>query len=195
MRTLIALLSLSVMVTLAGCMEGPPISTPPDMTFVNLQPLAINAAKIEVIDSYKPPLQEPNVEHTFRTPPYVAAEKLLRKQLIAAGNENVLRAIIDDASVVREELPTTKGFMGNFMREPSERLKAKVLVRFELVSPSAPDIILGHAEVIAKREKTLMNGASPADRDRAYFSLTEDLMDDVNDGLRSIVKTTFGKKY
>ncbi len=195
MRLREILLGLTVIAALTGCMEGPPVSTPPDMTFANFQPLPINAAKIEVVDNYKPPMQDPNVEHSFRTPPYVAAERLLKKQLVAAGNDNVLRAIIEDASVVSEELPTTKGFMGAFTQEPSERLKAKVLVRFELVNPRAPDVVLGHAEVIAKRDKSLMESISPADRDRAYFSLTEDLMDDLNDGMRSIVKNTFGKKY
>ncbi len=191
MRNFIALAGV---LFLAACVEGPPASAPPEMTFANLQPLQINAAKIEVVDNYKPPLQDPNIEHTFQTPPYVAAVKLLKKQLVAAGNENVLRAVIEDASVIRQELPITKGLAGAFMQEPAERLKAKLLVRFELVSANAPDIVIGHAEVIARREKTLNEGISPADRDRAYFGLTEDLMDDVNDGLRSIVKNTFGKK-
>lgn len=191
MRKYIALLGVLL---LAACVEGPPVSTPPDMTFDNLKPVEINAAKIDVIDSYKPPLQDPNVEHTFRTPPYVAAEKLLKKQLVATGTENTLRVIIDDASVIRVELPTTKGFMGLFVQEPAERLKAKMLVRFELVDPKAPDIIIGHAEVVARREKSLMEDISPAERDQAYFTLTEDMMDDLNDGLRTIVKNTFGKK-
>ena len=195
MKIYVALFGLFALVGLSGCVEGPPAGTAPDMTFANLQPLAINAAKIEVVDSYKPPLQDPHVEHTFRTPTYVATEKLLWKQLIAAGPENVLRATIDDASVVREEIPKTKGFMSYFTQQPAERLQAKVLVRFELISSADPGIVLGHAEVIAKRNKTLMEGISPADRARAYFTLTEELMDDLNDGMRSIVVSTFGKKY
>jgi len=190
-----ALMALSFTVMLAGCEEGPPSSQPPEMTFANLQPIQVNAAKVDVVDNYKPPMQDPNVEHTFKTPPYVAAEKLLQKQLAPAGTENTLRAIIVDASVVREELPVTKGLAGIFEQEPAERLKGKVMVKFELVSPNAPDIVLGHAEVLARRDKSLMEGISPADRDRAYFALTDDLMDDLNDGLRSIVVNTFGKKY
>ena len=58
----------------------------------------------------------------------------------------------------------------------------------------APDIIIGHAEVVARRDKSLTEGISPAERDHAYFALTEDLMDDLNDGLKSIVKNTFGMK-
>lgn len=195
MRIYATLLGLSFMVALAGCVEGPPSGATPDMTFANFEPLAIEAAQIKVVNNYKPPLQEPNVEHTFRPTPYTAVEKLIKKQLIPVGKENVLRVVIEDASVVREELLTSKGFLGTVMQEPSERLRAKMLLRFELVNPKAPDIVLGHAEVLARRDKTLAAGISPADRDRAYFGLTEDLMDEVNDGLRSIVKNTFGRKY
>jgi hypothetical protein len=186
--------SLAVVALLSGCTDGPPDTHTPDLTFANLQPVALDVAKIEVKNNYKPPMQDPNVEHKFPVPPYIAAETLLKKQLVAGGRDNVLHAYIDDASVVREELPITKGIIDTFTRMPAERLNAKVLVRFEMTSPAAPDIVIGHAEVLAKRTKTLLEDTSPADRDSAYFSLTEDLMDDVNDGLKSIVKNTFGTK-
>jgi hypothetical protein len=191
MKNVIALLGVLL---LAACAEGPPVSTTPDLTFANLQPIEVNAASIEVVDDYRPPLLAPNVEHTFRLPPYTAAERLLRHQLVAAGSANTLRAIVEDASVISQEIPQDKGFMSYFTQQATERLKANVLIRFELVDPKAPDIILGHAEVVARREKTLNEGMSPADRDLAAFTLTNDLMDDVNDGLKSIVKGTFGKK-
>jgi hypothetical protein len=188
------LIAVAVALVLAGCVEGPPASTPPDMTFANLQPLRINAARIDIVDSYKPPMGDPNVEHTFRTPPYIAAGNLLRKQLVAVGGENALRAIIQDASVVREEIPHDSGLFTSLVPQPAWRLKAKVLLRFELYNPAAPDIVIGHADVIARREKTLMEGISPSVRDRAYFSLTQDLMNDLNDGMRTIVQNTFGIK-
>src|SRR3954468_16441242 len=99
------LLALAVVSLLAACTDGPPVSTPPALTYANLQPIRINAAKIEVVDKYKPPMQSPNIEHTFRLPPYTAAEQLLKHQLVAAGSENELRAIIQEASVVSEEIP------------------------------------------------------------------------------------------
>ena len=191
MKNVVALLGLLVLV---GCVDGPPVSVTPDMTFANLQPVQVDAASVDIVDNYKPPLRDPNVEHTFRLPPYVTVERLLRHQLVAAGTANTLRAIVEDASVVRDEIPQEKGFTSYFTQQATERLKAKVLVRFELVDPKAPDIVLGHAEVVARREKTLMEGMSVADREQAQFSLTEDLMNDVNDGLGSIVKGTFGKR-
>jgi len=145
MKKSIVFIYLSAALLLSGCTGAPPASTPPDLTFANLAPITLDVAAIEVRDDYKPPLHAPNIEHTFPTPPYVAAGNLLKKQLVAGGSENVLRVIIEDASVVREELPVTRGFMDALLQEPSEELKGKVLLRFELIDPKAPDAVLGHA--------------------------------------------------
>jgi hypothetical protein len=187
-------LCLPAVILLSGCAESLSTSHLPEMTFANFTPVELNVEKIEVRDDYKPPLKDPNVEHTFQTPTYVAAENLLKKQLVAAGRDDVLRAVITDASVVREALPMTRGFWGVFTHEPAERLKAKVVVRFELANQQAPDIVIGRVELTARRTKTLMEGTSVADRDSAYFKLTEDMMNDLDNGLMTVVKNAFGKR-
>lgn len=188
-------LFLSFGLFLAGCTQTLPIvPRPPDMTFANFRPIELNVARVEVQDNYVPPMVSPNVGHLFPIPPYVAVRKLLAHQLVAAGNDNVLRVRIEEASVVREELMAPDPIEDLFLRRPSERLNAKILLRFELFSPQAPDIVIGHADVIARRTKTLLEGTPVAEREQAYFALTEALMDSVNDGLKTIVKNTFGKK-
>ena len=194
MRTNVVFLCLSVVFLLSGCVGAPPAATQPDITFANFTPIQLDVAAVEVLGEYKPPMKEPNVEHTFSTPLYVVVENLVKKKLIASGSENVLRVIIGDASVVQEELPVTRGFMDVFLVEPSKLLNASVLLRFEMVNLLSPDVILGHAEVSAKRTRTLMEDASIIDRDRAYLGLTEDLMGDLNNGLITVVKNAFGKK-
>lgn len=193
-KSFMAFMGVVALVTLAGCSEGPPDSRLPELTFANMQPLAVEAARVEVINNYKPPMKEPNVEHTFPLPPALAAEKLVQNQIIAAGTQHVLRALIEDASVVREKLPVETGFTDMFVREPAEKLKARVLLRFELVNENAPDIVLGHANVVATREKTLIEDISPADRDAAYFELTKALTQDLREGFNASVKNTFGRK-
>ncbi|MFH1158075.1 MAG: hypothetical protein V1721_04230 [Pseudomonadota bacterium] len=194
MRARAVFLCLSAVFLLSGCVGAPPATTQPDMTFANFTPVRLDVAGIEVRGDYKPPMKEPNVEHTFSTPLYVAVENLVKGKLVASGSENVLRVIIEDASVVREDLPVTKGFMDVFLTEPSGILKARILLRFEMVDPQSPDVVLSRAEVTARRTRTLMEDDSLADRDRAYLTLTEDMMDDLNDGLTTVVKNAFGKK-
>jgi hypothetical protein len=187
------LVSIAFALLLSGCADAPPVSKFPDMTFANVQGVSLDVAKIDVIDNYHPPMKTPNMEHLFPTSPAAATKLLVQKELLASGASKILRVMIDDASVVSETLPTTKGFWGALEREPEYRLKAKVFLRFELANEAAPDIIIGHAEVIAKRNKVVLEDMTPAERDRAYFDLTEDLMGDVRDGLATVVKNTFGK--
>ncbi len=179
---------------LSACAEMAPSIRSPHMSFENLQKVEVDVARIEVRNDYQPPMQNPNVEHLFSTPPYIAAESLAKRQIIAVGNDNVLRVIIADASVVREDLPVEEGFWGMMAHEPAEKLQARLLLRFELVNEMAPDIILGSAEVVSNRTKTLMEGTSLAARERATFSLTEDLMKDLNDAMLTVVRDTFGRK-
>jgi len=187
-------LCLPIVLLLSACAGSPSATVQPEMTFADLRPFELKVAKIEVRDDYKPPMKAPNVEHSFPVPPYISAENLLKKQLVAAGGGDVLRVMIKDASVVREELPVTEGFWGAFKREPAEKLKAQVIVGFELANEQAPDIVTGTAEVAVRRSKTLLEDASAADRDSAYFALTEELMHDLNKGLAEVIEKSFGKK-
>jgi hypothetical protein len=179
---------------LTACVDTPPGPALPDLDFARVAPVALDVEKIEVTDAYAQPMKPPNVEHLFRVPPDVAVKRLLEKALVASGASHTLRVTIDNAAVLDQELPVTEGVMGTFRREPSDIYKATVSLRFELVDPAAPDIVIGHAEIVARRNVTLLRGDSPAERDRAAFNLTKALMDDVAEGLKTTVRETFGKK-
>lgn len=106
----------------------------------------------------------------------------------------MLRVVIEDASVIEKSLKTTPGVEGFFKKEPAVTYDARMVLRFEMVDEAAPDVILGHARVEASRSRTLLEGLSPADRDRAFFALTEDLMTDVSRGMQTTVRNTFGSR-
>ncbi len=182
-------------VLLAGCttVEPPPPALP-ELTFVNMTPIRVDVANVAVVDAYRSPMKPPDVEYIFQPPPDVAAQRMLKHLLVPAGGENVLRAIIQKASVVRRDLPAHHSLQGLLMQAPAVELTAVMKVRFELINQDAPDIVLGHADVVVHREKTLDEGLSPDARANAYFDLTEELMNDLNAGMQSIVKKTFGMK-
>ena len=164
---------------------------PANMAFENYPIISIDAANIEVRNDYRMPMFEPNVEHLFPIPLYIAVKGLIDNSLLALGDKKILKVIIDEASVVSEPVPIDISFWGNFKKEPVEILKAKVSLRFELVAEEAPDIILGYANIISKRNKTLMEDMSNAARDRAYYDLTEELLADINKGMQDVVKKNF----
>lgn len=178
---------------LGACASAPPTTALPQLTFEQMQPISLNVARVEIIDAYRVPVSQDHVEHLLPVSPAETARKLVEKTLVPAGAGNVLRVIIDDASARVQKLPVRDDFWGNFTREPSEKYHAHVALRFELADERAPDIVLGHASVIADRTKTVLEHVSPADRDRAYFALAEDLAGDIYNGLSTTVRDTFGR--
>jgi hypothetical protein len=187
------LIALGTVLFLASCTGGA-LQDTPELNFSNVTPIPLNAARIEVRDDYAPPMHAPNVEHTFRPPPALPLRDLLNHALTAAGGQKTLRVIIEDASVIDRKLTRDKGIMDTLNPQPSDRYDGRISLRFELFDPAAPDIVTGHANVVAKRSTTIMSNFTLADRDRAAFTLTEGLMHDVQDSLNTTVRNTFGQK-
>lgn len=181
---------------LACCTASPPESAVPDLTFAQVLPVPINAGRIEILNDYISPEREPNVEHLFKTTPATAAKNLIQHEVVPAPGglyNHILRAHIVDASVVKRQLPIQKGGVDSLLsRQPDVTYDGRVTLRFEMVDENAPDIVLGHADVTATRSKTLLENASLADHDRAYFDLTEAMMNDLAQTIAGMVGGTFG---
>ena len=186
----ICALALSACTTTA---QAPAPQSLPALTFEQMQPVALNVAKIEVSDEFNTPVTEGHVEQLFPLSPASAAKNLAEKKLTAEGSGNILRVIIEDGSVKETKLPVGQDFWSNFSREPSERYDARVSLRFELVNEQAPDVVIGHASVVAERAKTVLEGTSPADRDRAWTEMTNEMMSDLYNGFDGVVRNTFAK--
>lgn len=185
--------SIAVALTLSACVNAGPLRpAQPDMTFAKYQTIPLAVAKIEIFEEYKSPMGGPNIEHEFQTPPSTAARNLIQSKLTPAGDQGVLRVFIDDASVKSQRLQVRDDFFGTFIREPSERYTGRVALRFELVREEAPDIVIGRANISSDRNNTIQENASLNDRDQAYAALTEALMNDIYDGLRTTVQQNFG---
>jgi len=183
----------AAVLVLAACEGFMEVDTrPAPLTFADVRPVMVDVQKIEFVNSYRPPAGA--IEHVFPTPPVVAAERLAKTALAPTGGEGVLRVIVNEASVVEEKLPVTKGVVGVFKQEPEKRLVASLKVRFEQASSAAPDIVQAHADIVSSRSTTLMKGISIADRDRSYDDLTKAMMSDLENGLKTTVAATFGKK-
>jgi hypothetical protein len=178
---------------LSGCNISPPEQATPDLTFEQVAPVFLGVSQIRFVDEYQMPMAAPHVEHFFKSPPGTVVKQLVEKQVRATGTEHVLRVVIEDAAVTEKSLKTTPGVEGIFKVEPAVTYNARMALRFEMIDDAAPDVILGHARVTATRSTTLLEGLSPADRDRAFFTLTEQMMADISRGIQTTVRDTFGR--
>ncbi len=192
MRT--GIIAVAVCALLSGCQDAPPQSATPQLTLAQIQPIRLNVGKIDVSSKYVPPMRDPNVDHLFQQTPQQVTEALIDKQLVPSGGDQTLRAIITDASVVKQTFKGDSGITGLIAPQPSEKYHARVAVRFELVNNDAPDVVLAHAEVSTEREKTLYEDASLSDRDAAFFALDEAIVNDLSGQFNTTVRNSFGQR-
>ncbi len=179
---------------LAACQGAPPVTETPDLSFDTLPQISMNVARIEIVDAYQPPMKAPNVDHLFKLSPRQVARSVLEKQLVANGSVNTLRVTIEDASVVKKDLPVAQGFTGIFNNEESEGYTARVHLKFDLLAEDSPGHVLADAFVTSDRSQTLLEDSSPADRDMMFFTFDENIMKDIRQGVEGTVRRTFGWK-
>ena len=89
-------------ILLSGCVQAPPATVPPDLTFDNVPPVNLNVKTITVVDEYQPPLKDPNIEQNYSLSPAEAVKRLIGRQLVAAGTDKTLRVVIEDAAVIKQ---------------------------------------------------------------------------------------------
>jgi len=178
---------------LSGCLTSNVTNEWPDIAYGKSPAVRVNAARLDIQDAYRAPMGAPNVDHLFKVTPSMAAQTLASRQVIPVGGQNVMRVIVEDASVRRSTLPPKEGVLGLLPTEPDEQFDARVALRFELADEAAPDIVTGRASVVATRQRTLTGGATLAQREKAYHDIVQALVDDLSQGILTTVGGTFGQ--
>jgi hypothetical protein len=166
-----------VAMVVAACETAAPPSRPQPMTFDDLTPIRLDVARLEVVDEYQAPMRDPNVDHVFPQTPSDAMRAWAQGRFRPEGSAGVARLIIQEASVVREDLPRTGGITGIFTRDQSERLSASMRVRLEIEGPNRG----GYAQAQARRSVTLPEDANVAQREAAWARLTRDTLEGLDE--------------
>lgn len=170
----------------AGCAQPPPVPQFEPISFADRGRIPLNVARIEVQRLYQPPLQAPNVEHTFPIPPMAALARWPDDRLEAAGTGGVARFVIEQASVVREPLEKRGGVTGMFVTEQDARYVADFRVRLEVESPQGLET--GTVRTDASRTRSLAENVSLNDRDRFYYGLTLDVIAEMDAALEMNIR-------
>lgn len=174
---------------LGACAQTPaPVVNPP-IGFTGRAAIKIDAPRVEIVEAYAAPLRAPNVEHEFAQRPSDLVKAWLRDRLRPAGQGGQFVATIKDASIIAEPLAVKGGIEGAFTKQQSVNLVAKVVVLLEYRRAGGFEAT---ATVSVARSRTLPEGLSLADRDRAYYEFSRELAADldaqleanVNDNLR-----------
>ncbi len=163
---------------LAAC-ETQPVPQFAEPTYSQLGPIRMAVDDIEIVNTYRSPLRDPNVEHRFPTPPGTAARRWAEDRLVATGGEGA-RAVftIVDASVVETRLDETTGVRGIFTRDQSERYEATLEVRLDVFDSGGAR--RGTTTVTARESRTAREDLTLNEREQLWFDMTEALMDNLN---------------
>ena len=161
---------------LAGC-ETPARTAIPSLTFAHLEPVRFDAAIVEIDDQYRPALTDPNVEHLFPISPASAVRTWVEARIIAAGAGGSVRVIIEEASVVRTELPIRQGLEGLFFYEQNVRYDAALKVGIEY---RREIFIESSVRAQVTRSRTAPENITVDQRNLLFFAMTEDLLRDLD---------------
>ncbi len=173
---------------LAACETPVQVQKLPDLTFAHLAPIKLNVAKIEVVSQYRPPMQAPNVEHLFPTPPIKALKQWAKDRLRAVGRSGTARLVITDASAIEAPLQKKTGFSATFTKQQSQRYNLSVEARLEVSNGNSR----GHTTAYATRFSTIREDASINTRERLWFDLTEAILGDFDAVMEKNMRQNLG---
>ncbi len=173
-RGLIFLL-LAPLVIAGACASKQPRPLP-DVTFDHLAPIHLDVITVETRTDYRPPLAPPNVDHRFPIPPEEAMRRWANHRLKSVGLVETSRFTILRASVIEERLPTDTGLLDPVKIEPAARYSATLEGKLEIFDSSGRRVKSASARV--SRTRTLKEGLTAEERDRAWIDLTIAVMKD-----------------
>lgn len=186
---LVIFIAVLVMGALGACQATVTRTIIPEFTFNHLPNLSLAVSRIEIIETYRSPLQPPNVEHLFPTPITAALRRWSDDRLEATGGSNIMSVIVEDASAVVEELETNKDLEALFTTEQAERVDARLKVKIEITDKNGAVLAYTNTEVV--RSRTTPENVSLNERDQIYNDLTKALMNDFNSSQEQGIRRHF----
>jgi hypothetical protein len=179
-RATLPALALVVAAALAACTTPPPPRLNlPEIGFAQSGPLVFAAGSVETVNEYSSSLVQPYIEHTLPQPPARVAERWPRDRVrLDNSQNNSVRVVIKDASVIEQDIAKTPGLRGQFTTDQVARFEVSIAMALEV--RDARGFKLGEASAAAKRSGTLSEKATLNDRDMLIYNLIKETSTDVD---------------
>ena len=166
--------------SLAACTTPPPPRLNlPEIGFAQSGPLTFAAGSAETVNEFRSSFAPPYIEHLQPQPPARVAERWARDRIrLDNSQNNSVRVVIKDASVIEQDIAKTPGLRGQFTNDQVSRFEASLAMVVEV--RDARGFKLGEAQASAKRSGTLDEKATLNDRDLLIYNLIKDVSTDVD---------------
>lgn len=172
-----AVLTMAVLL-LAACET--PVSVPryADITFTHRPPIAVDVAKITVVEAYRGPGALPNVEHEFPVPPMRMAARWAKDRLQPVGDSGELIFTIREAPVVEVQLEKSTGLTGIVTTDQAQRYDAKLVVEIAADDPAAGKTASTTTQV--ERSRTVAEDITLNEREAIWYKMVDDMAKDLD---------------
>jgi hypothetical protein len=167
-----------------------PPAPPPEISFTRYQPIYLDVASIEIVDEYKPPMQEPYVEHLLPFTPVDTMRTWVKDRLRAVGLNKSLQVIIKEASVISTKLPLPED-KSSLTTIPNRRYDAKLVVEIRIYGTDA----MSEASIFitSTQANVISEGASLIERQAIFHRMLYALMESANAELERQIFKYFSK--
>ena len=185
------LLLLPLASLLAAC-DTPPTRQPfAKLTYTYLKPYRLAVGRVDVVDAYRPPLAPPHVEQSFPVSPSGTAAQWGHDRLVAVGGTGraVYTVLRGDAIDTRLSV-NNSGMFSDFENPQSERYDLTIAVSLQIIAPDGR--VAATVDAKATRSITVAEDATLNDRERTWFTLTEQTMKDLNGQLEKSIPQYLG---
>lgn len=179
---------------LASCQEAAAPQSLAPIHFGGKPPMRFNVAQINVVETYRSPMQVPNIEHTLLPTPTQAVQQWAAQRLQAAGTRGNLEITIEDASVKEVALPKKKGVEGFFTDDQSERYDARIRATMRLYD-GANVMSMADASVEVTKSRSVNEKATVAEREKMFHDMTQEMMTQFDAEAEARLRQYFGNYF
>lgn len=162
---------------LAACTQTPPAPVFPAITFAHKGALRLAVERIETVDGYAPPMRRPNIEHEVPVSPVETLRRWGTDRLATTGDTGRIAVfVVREAAMTETELKRESGLRAS--------LTSQQELRYDLVLAAAVEIrdarngfVMAACDARSTRFRSVAEGIALAERERAWYALTEQTME------------------
>ncbi len=169
-----------------------PVSVPryADITFAHRPKIAVDVAKITVVEAYRSPGGLPHVEGEFPVTPMHMATNWARDRLNPVGTDGELVFTIKEASVIEVPLKKETGLTGLVTVDQAERYDARLIVEMNAQNPSTGRTAASSTTV--ERNRTVAEDVTLNEREGIWYRMTEEMAADLDRQLEAGMNKFYG---
>jgi len=139
-------------------------------------PYVLNVATINIVEDYRSSKELPNVEKLADITPAEAVRQWAAARLVAGGKTGYAEVVIDDAHIIRKELPKQKtGIEGYFTSEQTEEYDGALEVEIKIYD-ERHTLPVASIHVTSGSSRTIGENATLVDRSNTYHDISVELI-------------------